>query len=974
MKLSAILCAGACAAALMQPLAAHAQSQGNGAATGAADSGPDQNKQDQGKAARSRDDASSGDIVVTASRTIRDGRDSPTPLTVASTEQLQMTPTSLPDALNKLPQFAGSTTNVGSGNGAGSGRSNIFTGNYINLRSFGAIRTLILQDGRRVPPTTLNGQVDANTIPQLLVKRVDIVTGGASAVYGTDAVTGVVNFILDKDFTGVKGSVQRGISGQGDAATFRAGIAAGVDITDRAHLVVSAEHYENDGITSFLDRSWSAVRPIYTGLGTAASPFLVTNNGRINNASDGGLITAGPTAIRGMQFVNGGLAAFNTGTRTSPTSQNISIGGDGSYYPNIPLALPVKTDQAFARLDYRISDDVTFYAQATGVQTTSDGVHNLSEPAKSYTIFSGNAYLPVGVQNALTATNTSNLTLGRLNNDLMADAYLNQKIKSQRYTAGFSGKAFGDFKWDLYYTYGQTDISSTSYNNINYQNFYAALDAVRDGSGNIVCRVTVTNPGLYPGCAPINMFGVGNQSQGSKDFIYQDTSWRATNTMHDVGGSIAGSPFKTWAGPVTIALNAEYRKESLIETTNASSLLTPNFTGIRVGPANTLPTTLWAYPTEAAMSGKRSVWEAGGEILIPLLQDVPFFKRFAVNGAVRYTHYSTSGDVDTWKVGTIWQPINDLRVRATISRDIRAPTLADLFAGPSVSFSTLNDPHTNTSGTVTVVKSGNPSLKPEIARTYTAGVQYSPSWFPRFSISVDYYKIKIANAITTINGADPTVLQDCEQSGGASPVCEAIVRPGPFSDTSAANFPTKLYALNLNAAETYTEGVDVEASYRLDLSQLRASLPGSVDIRLLYGYQPVLKSRAFPTSVLLDYAGAPGLSTSRITALINYQDKGGFSFGTQLRYYSAQSRSENSTLVFADPPLPSQFYVDFNIEQEVKVARGGVALFFNVNNLFDSDPRISPATTRPNPGTGNAAVSGDDVLGRYFTAGVRFHF
>jgi outer membrane receptor protein involved in Fe transport len=393
-----------------------------------------------------------------------------------------------------------------------------------------------------------------------------------------------------------------------------------------------------------------------------------------------------------------------------------------------------------------------------------------------------------------------------------------------------------------------------------------------------------------------------------------------------------------------------------------------------VGPANTLPTTLMAYPTEAAMSGKRSVWEVGGEILVPLIEDVPFFKRFAINGAVRYTRYSTSGDVDTWKIGTIWQPVNDLRIRGTISRDIRAPTLSDLFAGPSVSVSTLNDPHTGASGSITVVKSGNPDLKPEIARTYTAGVQYSPSWFPRFSISVDYYRIKIANSITTINGADPTVLLDCEQSGGVSPVCAAIVRPLPFSNTTAANFPSKLYTLNLNAAETYTEGVDVEASYRLDLNQLSASLPGSLDFRLLYGYQPVLNSRAFPTSVLLSYAGAPGLSKSRVSALINYQDRGGFSFGTQLRYYSAESRSENATLVFADPPLPSQFYVDLNIAQEVKVAGGGVAFFFNVNNLFDKQPRLSPATTRPNPGTGNSAVSGDDVLGRYFTAGVRFHF
>ncbi|MDB5675175.1 MAG: putative Outer rane cobalamin receptor protein [Sphingomonas bacterium] len=958
MRQFAILSAGVCAFALAQP--AMAQSAARQAAGGGRAAPAQAGAEGAGPADQ--------DVVVTASRTIRDGRDSPTPLTVANADQLEMTPTSIPDALNKLPQFAGSTSSVGSGNGAGSGRSNIFSGNYINLRSFGAIRTLVLQDGHRVPPTTLNGQVDANTIPQLLVKRVDIVTGGASAVYGSDAVTGVVNFIIDKGFKGLKGQIQRGISGAGDGATFRAGLAGGIDVTDRGHLVVSVEHSENDGIRSTADRAWSATGPVYTGLGTAASPFLLTLNGRINNVSDGGLITAGPNSVKGLQFAGGGLAAFNAGVATLPISQNISVGGDGSSYHDVTLVVPVTTDQGFARFDYRLSDDITFYAQATVARATSNGFRNLNERPNSYRIFSGNAFLPASVQGPMTSTNTAFITLGRLNNDLMADAYTNQKTTSQRYTAGLTGKAFGEFKWDLYYTYGQADVSATVYNNINYPNFYAALDAVQNTQGQTVCRVTVTNPGLYPNCVPINMFGTGNQSQAAKNFIYQNTGWAATNRMHDAGGSITGSPFSTWAGPVSISVNAEYRKESLVETTNASSLLVPDFTGIRMGAANTIPTTVWAYPTEAGMYGQRSVWEAGGEILIPLLQNVPFAQRLAVNAAARYTHYSTSGDVDTWKIGAIWQPVTDLRFRGSISRDIRAPTLNDLFAGPSATFATLTDPHTGVTGTVGVVKSGNPSLVPEIARTYTVGFQYTPSWLPRFALSVDYFKINIANAISAINGADPTVLLDCETSGGTSPVCAAITRPLPFSNTSAANFPTAILNSSLNAAETYTSGVDVEASYHLNLSRL-----GALDFRLLYTYQPVLKSRSFPTSTQLDYAGAPGLSKSRVTGFINYKD-GGFSLGTQMRYYSPQKRSENPTLVFVDPPLGSQFYVDLNIEQEVKAGGVRAAFFFNVNNLFDRQPRISPSTTRPNPGTGNPAVAGDDVLGRYFTAGVRFNF
>jgi iron complex outermembrane receptor protein len=268
MRLSAALGAGVCLFALAP--AAWAQ---DGAAAAPAPQAAENGAAGEAASAQAGDATAAverGDIVVTGSRAIRDGRDAPTPLTVAGIEQLQLTPSNIPDALNKLPQFSGSTTNVGAGNGAGSGRSNVFTGNFINLRSFGAIRTLILQDGRRVPPTALNGQVDTNTIPQMLVQRVEIVTGGASAVYGSDAVTGVVNFILDRNFSGLRAQVQSGVAETGDAFSWRAGLAGGFDVGPRGHLIFSVEHYENRGIVSTSDRDWSAAVPIYTGLGTTA--------------------------------------------------------------------------------------------------------------------------------------------------------------------------------------------------------------------------------------------------------------------------------------------------------------------------------------------------------------------------------------------------------------------------------------------------------------------------------------------------------------------------------------------------------------------------------------------------------------------------------------------------------------------------------------------------------------------------------
>lgn len=906
------------------------------------------------------------DVIVTGSRAIRDGRDAPTPLTVAGMDQLQLTPTNIPEALNKLPQFAGSTTNVGAGNGAGSGKSNIFTGNFINLRSFGAIRTLVLQDGRRVPSTALNGQVDTNTIPQLLVKRVEIVTGGASAVYGSDAVTGVVNFIMDRDFNGLKGIVQGGVSGEGDAKSWKAGVAGGSEVLGKGHVVWSLEHYESDGIRSLADRDWSASLPTYAGLGTAASPMVLTHNGRISTATSGGLGRTAP--FINQQFVGSGtLAPFKAGTPTSTPS--MQIGGDGAYYQGVNLTPPLETNQAFGRFDYDLNESATFYIQGSYAQAKSYGLHNQSETPQTYRIYSGNAFLPADAQAALTATNTPFFSLGRLNNDLMADASLDQKTASTRFTTGFRGKVFGDFRWDLYYTYGQADVDSVTHNNINYPHLYAALDAVKNGAGATVCRVDITNPGLYPGCAPLNMFGPGNQSQAAKDYIYEDTAWSATNKMHDFGGSINGSPFSTWAGPVSVALNAEYRRESLVETTTASSLTVPNFTGIRLA---TPPALNWAYATEAAMSGKNSVWEVGGEVLVPLLENAPLAQRFALNGALRYTNYSTSGGATTWKLGAIWQPVTDLKFRGAVSRDIRAPTLYDLFAGKSTSFGNLTDPHTGITGSTTILKSGNPDLVPEVAKTYTVGFLYTPSWAPRAALSVDYFDITINNAISTINGASASILKECEDSGGTSPVCAAIIRPLPFSDRSAANFPTAVLNGNLNVAETFTRGVDVEASYNFDLASLVGDLPGSIDLRLLYTYQPVLKTRTFASSPLLNFAGAVGLSKSRISGFVSYKNQG-FSADLQTRYYSGQARSEDPSLIFSDPPLPSVIYTDIGINQKLHFGDREFDLFLNVNNLFNKDPRVSPSTTRVGiPGTGNPAVNGDDVTGRYYTVGVRF--
>ncbi len=908
------------------------------------------------------------EVVVTGTH-IRDGFTAPTPETVATTDRLEATtPSTIPDALNKLPQFAGSAINAGSSNGSGGGPPNVYVGNFLSLRSLGPVRTLILMDGRRVPPTTLNGQVDTNTLPEMLTQRVDVVTGGASAVYGSDAVTGVVNFVLDHKFSGLKAEAQTGISDRGDAPSTKLGIAGGGEVFDRGHFIWSYEHYQNAGVKLHEDRGFGAAVPVYTGAGTAANPFVLTQGARLSGAAFGGLVTSGP--FKGQQFVgSSALAPFNPGM---PTKTNgIAVGGDGAYYNGLSLTAPLRTDQGFGRFEYDFSDNVKGYVQVNGTEERTANERSANAPPSPFTIYSGNPYLPAGAQAQLTAANVPSFTVSRLSRDLALDSTLNQTTSTFNVTTGLTGTVFKDYIWDVYYTHGEARVRSTQSNNINYPNLYAALDAVRDPSGNIVCRVSITNPGLYPGCTPINLLGTNTASAAAKAFIYGATQWQALNKIDDFAATISGVAFQNWAGPVSVALNYEFRSQSLAEATNASPLATPVTTGIRLGTA---PTSVWSYATQAAQQGSNNVWEVGGETVFPLLRDLPFVDKLEVNGAVRYTSYSSSGPATTWKVGLNYQPIQDLRFRFSESRDIRAPTLADLYSGTTISILNVNDPHTGVNGVIRVQGGGNPNLVPEVARTSTAGVIYTPAWIPRFSVSFDYYNIVLNNAIGAINGANTAILQECENSGGTSPLCATIVRPLPFSDHSAANFPTLVYNLNQNIAQTYTHGFDVEARTDVVLSDVNASVPGHVDLRLLYSHQPVLKSRSYPTSQLTNAAGVAGLSADRVTGTVGYE-LGPVSVLWQARYLSKQNRSGNPLQVYADPALPAIWYHDLNITYRFKAAGHDLQAFLIVNNLFDQAPRISPSTTFTGiPGFGSPYVTGDDPIGRYYTVGLRMRY
>jgi iron complex outermembrane receptor protein len=912
----------------------------------------------------------SGDIVVTGSRVIANGNQAPTPVTVVPTERLlQTAPASIPDALNRLPQFAGqpSTRNIGNAQGNA-------TGNFLNLRRFGSNRNLVLLDGSRVPPTAASGAVDTNTIPQSLVERVEVVTGGASAVYGSDAVTGVINFIINKKFNGLKMNAQVGTSNYGDDTSWRVGAAAGMSILgERGHIEGSFDHYDSKGLIGLNSRKPGGQLLTIGGAGTQANPFRIIPNGRVLTGNRGGFImtTAGlPAALRDITFnANGVPTPFIHGADTGVNG--LESGGDGGYYDATTYLAPVRTNQAFGRFDYELTDSINFYAQGAYSDAFAD--YQYASARFSSVIQSGNPFIPASIQRIMTDTRTPSITIGRLQS--VEDGLpprTNHVFSTNRFgMAGFSGKVFGDFDWNVNYINSVSKQHVTNRNNTSQVKFAAAVDAVTDpATGRVVCQASLTQyASLFPGCEPLNVFGPTAPSKSAYDWITDDTRFTLTNRMEDVNFSLAGSPFSLWAGPVRAAVSGEYRWLSLLNASSVEAAAPPDCTGLR---ANCVGQTAWQHDVSSSVAAKQNVKEIAGELLIPLLKDLPLANSFELNLAGRYTDYSTSGSVKTWKIGASWELTNGVRVRASRSRDIRAPTLQDLFAPLSVRPTGYTDLHTNITRTINLYSQGNASLVPEVAHTTTLGIVLQPAFVPRFSFAVDLYKIRINNAIISASGFSTDIQRECENSNGVSPFCALFDRALPFNDRSPANFPSRVFSQNINAARQWTKGVDVEANYRFDLTSLSDNLPGALGIRALVSYQPHLKRQTISTVAATDSAGVAGQSKVNANVGVDYS-VAGFNVLLTERWQSKQQPSDRSINYDLRPDIPAYSYTDISLNYEIKVSGHTIIPFVTVENLFNKKPPII-GTQNNVPGLFFPSAPGFDIIGRYFTGGVRARF
>jgi iron complex outermembrane receptor protein len=901
-------------------------------------------------------------VVVTGTRIISNGYQAPTPVTTLSSEALlARAPSNIPDALNQLPQFRGSSSNSRSVTWNANSPNQ---GNYLNLRGLGITRSLVLLDGVRVPPTSFAGGVDINTLPQALVQRVDVVTGGASAAYGSDALVGVINFILDKNFNGIKGSVQGGTSIHGDADSYKVTLAAGRPFADgRGHIEGSLEHYSADGIKTG-SRPNGTHQIIYTTkVINGVSNITTFENVRFANATFGGYINTGPLA--GYEFMPGGsIKLMDKGQPT--TNATYSVGGDGAYFSNHTLVSPLRTDQAFGRISYEVTPAVNAHLQVSMAESRNRLSMRVDDryanSPTAITIMSGNAYLQPAVQAALGSA--PSFQMSRVNRDT-PDDWANTLNNTTNINFGLDGEfaALGrDWHWDANYVYGRNYLR-TNVNEFNQRRFYAAVDAVKDPSGNVVCRVTLTNPDLYPGCTPINLFGDGSISPAAVSYVMGRSQYQAVNQMDIVSANITGDVFTLPAGPLSIAFGGEMRRQTLKETSNADPAVRADYTGIRGLPNNLLTS---SFTNVGVASGEVKVNEIYGEVAIPLLKDLPFIQSLDVNGAARTTDYSTSGRVLTWKAGVNYVPFDDLRIRATASRDIMAPSLYQLFQGRQVVANLDTDRHTGATASYINEFGGNPDLRPEVASVIVAGIVYSPSWLPGFHTSIDGYSLYIKDAIGTNNLT--TLNNDCEASNGTAPACALIIRPLPFSDRTAANFPSRVFNLSLNQAKVFQSGLDFESSYRFPLSSVMSGLDGTLELRGLANLVLAYRTKPSPTSLTVNNLGTG--ATPRISGSIeaNYEN-GPLSVRVSQRYTGHFKRS--LTAVYTNYYYnPNVAYTDLNVSYKFGEAKNYEG-FMTIQNLFNVKPPL--VADSANPGlqfpTNRAFY---DVIGTYFTVGVRF--
>ncbi len=853
------------------------------------------------------------EIVISGSRIDRPGFESPTPLTRVSAQELSVASrANVGAALADLPQFKAGQSPQTSGTNAQAGRM------PVDLRGLGAARTLVLLDGRRFASDN-----DLSTIPSVLVKDVDIVTGGASAAWGSGAVAGVVNVLLDHEFKGVKLGAEAGISTYGDAGQRRLEAAFGTEFDGgRGHFMVGGEYLENDGLMTKTARENTGRWVLLTQNGVST----LTPNVGYANAFIGGIITSGVLKDRGFN-PDGSLRTPSLGTAIGANM----IGGESPSDDNYsPLATPQKRIAALANVSYEVFDNAKLtvegrYSRYWGNYTWF-GDHNRG----NITIQRDNAFLRPEIRAQLDAAGQTSFTMGRYNSDL---SYTSIDVTREAYqgTVALDGSfGGGTWRYGAYYSYGEyrNDIDTPGFRKT--AEFANAVDSVIGPGGTPVCRIALTNPATS--CVPLNLFGEGAPSAAAIAYVTGTPSLRSTTRLHTFGADLRGEPVELPAGPVSIAVGVEGRWESIDSVAGALDRQRV-FATFQFGD----------------LSGKDSVKEAFGEVVIPILKGVPLLNKLEFNGAARYSDYRNSGGIWAWKLGATNEFLPGVVGRVTRSRDIRAPGLSDLYTTRTQSYVGVVDvnPVTGVSQSVTaqVIGGGNANLLPEAADTWTAGITTSP--LRGLTASLDYFDITINGVIASVGAQD--VINRCR--AGNQDLCGRISR-------DAGGNLIEVRAVPANLQQYQTNGVDGEIAYT---TALGGDPSKRLSFRLVGTWVNSLTIDDGITTVEYvkntSYAFVTGMPDWRINGSIGYSDNG-FNAVVRGRYIAPGYYNRNQNIT--NNRVPAYAYVDLQLSQTIAAGGRELDIYANVSNLLDKDPPIASLFS-----------PFYDTVGRFVTVGAR---
>jgi iron complex outermembrane recepter protein len=922
------------------------------------------------------------EVTVTGTR-LTAGFRTPTPVMSVSGAQLSMaSPNDIAAALAQVPAL--SDTILTSQAGTASGAAGINGQDLLNLRGLGVNRTLVLIDGQRLGTTNVADSVDINMIPQTLVRRVDIVTGGASATYGSDAVAGVVNFILDTTYQGFKADVNAGITTYGDAPNGSATFTFGHAFGDRFRLVASASLFKQGGVglpptgRNWNDNAYVAYpNPVAGALPTT----ILVPDARSSAGTYGGLITgvqgctsAACKALVDQQFGPGGaLEPYQQG---ADAGSSYASGGQGAYAV-FGISPAEDRENAFLHTEWDATSSLTLFAEGLfdRTYTALDAQYSHQNGTTQFTIFRGNAYLPASVA-AVFAQNPSltSFTMGRYSPDITNDV-VNTLEEVGRVAVGAKGAINDRWTFDTslsqQYTVNNLDVTEPI-----ERNLYAAADAVVDpASGQIVCNSTLQ--GLDPGCVPLNLFGAGSPSAAAINYVVGnnrgDTVFMHTSFAANVRGDL-GDRFTLGAGPISMALGMAYDYDSADRHVDPLSDIYTSCAGLR-GCPKTLNGSYggYEYYNPGPLYGRTRATEGYAEIGIPLLKNLPLVQSLDADLAGRMTDYTVGGVWDTWKLGLRWALNDDVMLRATNSQDVRAPDVLELFNSLSTKNSFDLFPYSAAAQQTRVAALnatvGNPDLSPEVAHTSTAGIVLSPRWAPGLQTSIDYYRIHIDHAIESL--AAQGVVDGCDQGNQA--YCQLITVNGTpitsVAQVTAATTGLLVTGPTENIGTERTSGVDLDAAYTLPVRG------GLLSTHLSGNY---LLQMDLPTAI----SGCPEVSLDGAIGGCLGQNgyprwQGRLSVQYNTRRYGIYAQERFIAGGKFDPwdvvgvditrnSVPVVEYTDLTLSYQI--ASLG-QLYLTVTNLFNRDPPV----TVDHGGQYDSITSYDvyDVLGRRFNLGFR---